>query len=70
MAKVPKMTALNVERAAGQIKAARQMDIPPKLAIPMRVIASVVAISCQLDAHVPTRRIAEEMVPGFANPDA
>lgn len=65
-----KMTALNVERAAGQIKAARQMDIPPKLAIPMRVIASVVAISCQLDAHVPTRRIAEEMVPGFANPDA
>jgi predicted unusual protein kinase regulating ubiquinone biosynthesis (AarF/ABC1/UbiB family) len=64
-----KMTALNIERAAGQIKAARQMDIPPKLAIPMRVIASVVAISCQLDAHVPTRRIADELVPGFANPD-
>jgi predicted unusual protein kinase regulating ubiquinone biosynthesis (AarF/ABC1/UbiB family) len=64
-----KMTALNIERAAGQIKAARQMDIPPRLAIPMRVIASVVAISCQLDAHVPTRRIADEMVPGFANPD-
>jgi len=59
----------NIERAAGQIKAARQMDIPPKLVIPMRVIASVVAISCQLDAHVPTRRIADEMVPGFAHPD-
>ena len=29
------------------------MDIPAKLAIPMRVIASNVAISCQLDAHVP-----------------
>ncbi|MDZ5089080.1 MULTISPECIES: ABC1 kinase family protein [Mycobacteriaceae] len=64
-----KMTTLELDRAAGQIKAARQMDIPPKLAIPMRVIASIVAISCQLDAHVPTRRIAEEMVPGFSDPD-
>jgi predicted unusual protein kinase regulating ubiquinone biosynthesis (AarF/ABC1/UbiB family) len=64
-----KMTVVNIDRAAGQIKAARQMDIPPKLVIPMRVIASVVAISCQLDAHVPTRRIADEMVPGFAHPD-
>ncbi|GJF14419.1 ABC transporter ATP-binding protein [Mycolicibacterium cyprinidarum] len=64
------MTALELDKAAGQIKAARQMDIPPKLAIPMRVIASIVAISCQLDAHVPTRRIADEMVPGFADPEA
>jgi predicted unusual protein kinase regulating ubiquinone biosynthesis (AarF/ABC1/UbiB family) len=64
-----RMTVVNIDRAAGQIKAARQMDIPPKLVIPMRVIASVVAISCQLDAHVPTRRIADEMVPGFAHPD-
>jgi len=32
------------------------------------VIASVVAISCQLDAHVPARRIAEEYVAGFADP--
>jgi predicted unusual protein kinase regulating ubiquinone biosynthesis (AarF/ABC1/UbiB family) len=63
-----KMTALNFERAPGQIKAARQMDIPPKLAIPMRVIASIVAISCQLDAHVPVRKIAVELVPGFADP--
>jgi predicted unusual protein kinase regulating ubiquinone biosynthesis (AarF/ABC1/UbiB family) len=63
-----KMTALNFDRAPGQIKAARQMDIPPKLAIPMRVIASIVAISCQLDAHVPVRKIAEELVPGFADP--
>ncbi|WP_197374103.1 macrolide-binding ATPase MABP-1 [Mycolicibacterium baixiangningiae] len=65
-----KMTTLELDKAAGQIKTARQMDIPPKLAIPMRVIASIVAISCQLDAHVDTRRIAEEMVPGFADPDA
>ncbi|MCH9641095.1 MAG: AarF/ABC1/UbiB kinase family protein [Actinomycetia bacterium] len=65
-----KMTTLELDKAAGQIKAARQMDIPPRLAIPMRVIASIVAISCQLDANVPTRRIAEEMVPGFADPDA
>jgi len=64
-----KMTNIELEKAAGQIKAARQMDIPPKLAIPMRVIASIVAISCQLDAHVPTRRIAMENVPGFADPD-
>ncbi len=65
-----KMTTLELDKAAGQIKAARQMDIPPKLAIPMRVTASIVAISCQLDAHVPTQRIANEMVPGFADPDA
>jgi predicted unusual protein kinase regulating ubiquinone biosynthesis (AarF/ABC1/UbiB family) len=65
-----RMTTLELDKAAGQIKAARQMDIPPKLAIPMRVIASIVAISCQLDAHVPTRSIAEKTVPGFADPDA
>src|SRR6187200_2525342 len=64
-----KMTAMSMrpERAAGQIRAARQMDIPAKLAIPMRVIASIVAISCQLDAHVPVRAIAAEMIPGFAD---
>jgi len=64
-----KMTAVNMrpERAAGQIRAARQMDIPVKLALPMRVIASIVAISCQLDAHVPVRAIAAELVPGFAD---
>ena len=55
-----RMTTLDLDKAAGQIRAARQMDIPPKLAIPMRVIASIVAISCQLDAHVPVRRIADE----------
>ncbi len=65
-----RMTALELDKAAGQIKAARQMDIPPKMAIPMRVIASIVAISCQLDAEVPIRRIAEETMPGFADPDA
>lgn len=64
-----RMTLLEFDRFGGQIKTARQMDIPPKLAIPMRVIASIVAISCQLDAHVDTRRIADEYVPGFANPD-
>ncbi|MET0898545.1 MAG: AarF/UbiB family protein [Mycobacterium sp.] len=64
-----KMAAVDFDRAAGQIKTARQMNIPPKLAIPMRVIASIVAISCQLDAHVPVRQIAVDLVPGFANPD-
>jgi predicted unusual protein kinase regulating ubiquinone biosynthesis (AarF/ABC1/UbiB family) len=64
-----KMASVNMDRAAGQIRTARQMDIPPKLAIPMRVIASIVAISCQLDARVPVREISEKLVPGFANPD-
>jgi predicted unusual protein kinase regulating ubiquinone biosynthesis (AarF/ABC1/UbiB family) len=64
-----KMTAMNMrpEKAAGQIRAARQMDIPAKLAIPMRVIASIVAISCQLDAHIPTRALALELIPGYAD---
>jgi predicted unusual protein kinase regulating ubiquinone biosynthesis (AarF/ABC1/UbiB family) len=64
-----RITAANMrpERAAGQIKAARQMDIPAKLAIPMRVIASNVAISCQLDAHIPAKALATELVPGFAD---
>jgi predicted unusual protein kinase regulating ubiquinone biosynthesis (AarF/ABC1/UbiB family) len=62
-----KMTAVNMDRSVAQIKTARQMDIPPKLAIPMRVIASIVAISCQLDANVPVKAIAAELVPGFAD---
>jgi predicted unusual protein kinase regulating ubiquinone biosynthesis (AarF/ABC1/UbiB family) len=65
-----KMTAVQIDRSVAQIKAARQMDLPPKLAIPMRVIASVSAILCQLDAHVPIKRLMEELVPGFAEPDA
>ena len=45
------------------------MDLPAKLVIPMRVIASVAAILCQLDAHVPIKAISEELIPGFAEPD-
>ncbi len=52
--------------SADTIRTARQMDIPAKLAIPMRVIASNVAISCQLDAHIPTKALATELIPGFA----
>ena len=62
-----KMAARNMDLSVDQIKAARQMDIPAKLAIPMRVIASNVAISCQLDAHIPARRLAEDLIPGFAD---
>ena len=61
-----KMAAANMEISAETIKTARQMDIPAKLAIPMRVIASIVAISCQLDAHIPTKELAMELIPGFA----
>ena len=61
-----KMTAVNMDRSVAQIRTARQMDIPVKLAIPMRVIASNVAISCQLDAHIPARELATELDSGFA----
>jgi predicted unusual protein kinase regulating ubiquinone biosynthesis (AarF/ABC1/UbiB family) len=63
-----RITAMNMkpDRAAGQIKAARQMDLPAKLAIPLRVIASNVAIACQLDAHIPVKALATELIPGFA----
>lgn len=60
-----KMAAANMDFSADTIKTARQMDIPAKLAIPMRVIASIVAISCQLDAHIPTKALARELIPGF-----
>src|SRR4029077_14382438 len=61
-----KMTATNMDRSVAQIRAAPQMDIPAKLAIPMRVIASNVAIACHLDAHIPTKALATELIPGFA----
>jgi predicted unusual protein kinase regulating ubiquinone biosynthesis (AarF/ABC1/UbiB family) len=62
-----KMTAVNVDRSVAQIRTARQLDLPPKLAMPMRVIASTIAISCQLNAHVPVRALALEWIPGFAD---
>jgi predicted unusual protein kinase regulating ubiquinone biosynthesis (AarF/ABC1/UbiB family) len=65
-----KMAAANMDISVDTIKTARQMDIPAKLAIPMRVIASIVAISCQLDAHIPTRALATELIPGFADVSA
>ncbi len=64
-----KMTVGQIDRSVAQIKTARQLDLPVKLAIPMRVIASVGAILCQLDAHVPIKALSEELVPGFVEPD-
>ena len=58
----------NMANAPQQLKMARQMGLPPELAIPLRVIASTVAISCQLNCHVPVRVMAEELIPGFAEP--
>lgn len=63
-----KMTASQIDRSVAQVRTARQMDLPAKLAIPMRVIASVGAILCQLDAHVPIKALSEELIPGFAEP--
>jgi predicted unusual protein kinase regulating ubiquinone biosynthesis (AarF/ABC1/UbiB family) len=65
-----KMTVGQIDRSVAQIKTARQLDLPVNLAIPMRVIASVGAILCQLDAHVPIRALSEKLVPGFVEPDA
>src|SRR3984885_6439497 len=65
-----RMTVGQIDRSVSQIKTARQMDLPPKLVIPMRVIASVAAILCQLDAHVPIKALSQELIPGFAEPDA
>jgi predicted unusual protein kinase regulating ubiquinone biosynthesis (AarF/ABC1/UbiB family) len=62
-----KMTAIQMDRSVAQIRTARQLDVPPKLALPMRVIASNVAISCQLDAHVPIKSIALQYIPGFTD---
>lgn len=64
-----RMAGKQLERPVEQLKTARQLDLPPKLAMPMRVLGSTTAILCQLDAHVPTRRISEELVPGFAHPE-
>ncbi len=58
----------NMERAPQQLKMARQMDLPASLAIPLRVIGSTVAISCQLDCHVPVASMAESLIPGYAKP--
>ena len=58
----------NMERAPQQLKMARQMDLPASLAIPLRVIGSTVAISCQLDCHVPVASMAEDLIPGYAKP--
>ena len=61
--------AANMERTPQNLRMARQMDLPAGLAIPLRVIASTVAISCQLDCHVPVRAMAEELIPGYAQPE-
>ncbi len=64
---IQKMAAGQMDNWVAQIKTARQLDLPPNLAIPLRVIASTIAMSCQLDAHVPMKAIATELVPGFAD---
>ena len=61
--------AANMERTPQNLRMARQMDLPAGLAIPLRVIASTVAISCQLDCHVPVQAMAEELIPGYAQPE-
>lgn len=65
-----KMAAGQMDNSVAQIKMARQLDLPAQLAIPLRVIASTIAICCQLDAHVPVKALATELVPGFADDSA
>ncbi|GFG72834.1 ABC transporter ATP-binding protein [Mycobacterium botniense] len=64
-----RITTRQIDRSVAQIKTARQLDLPAGLAIPLRVIASVGAILCQLDAHVPIKALSEELIPGFAEPE-
>ena len=64
-----RMTNRQLNQGVAQIKTARQMDLPPKLALPMRVIASV-ARSCVSSMHMCRSRLSEELIPGFADPDA
>ncbi len=64
---IQRMAAGQMDNWVAQIKTARQLDLPPNLAIPLRVIASTIAMCCQLDAHVPVKAIATELVPGFAD---
>ncbi|MCV7401711.1 AarF/ABC1/UbiB kinase family protein [Mycobacterium fragae] len=61
--------AQRIDRSVSQMRTVRQLDLPAKLAMPMRVLASVGAILCQLDAHVPMKALSEELIPGFAEPD-
>jgi predicted unusual protein kinase regulating ubiquinone biosynthesis (AarF/ABC1/UbiB family) len=63
-----KQAAASMERTPQNLRVARQMDLPAGLAIPLRVIGSTVAISAQLDCHVPVREMAEKLIPGFADP--
>ncbi|MFN6550679.1 ABC1 kinase family protein [Mycolicibacterium septicum] len=63
---IQRMAAGQMDNWVAQIRTARQLDLPPNLAIPLRVIASTIAMCCQLDAHVPMKAIATELVPGFA----
>jgi hypothetical protein len=64
------MATIDMDKAAGQIKAAWQMNIPPKLAIPMRVIASVVAIRVSWMPMCRSARSPTTWSPGFSDPDA
>lgn len=63
------MVKVDMDRSMQQIKTARQMDLPAKLAIPLRVIASSVAICAQLDAHIPVSGLAVQLIPGFEAPE-
>ncbi|ANE81707.1 ABC transporter ATP-binding protein [Mycobacterium adipatum] len=64
---IQRMAAGQMDNSVAQLKMARQLDLPANLAIPLRVIASTIAICCQLDAHVPVKAIATEFVPGFTD---
>jgi predicted unusual protein kinase regulating ubiquinone biosynthesis (AarF/ABC1/UbiB family) len=61
-----KATSDQMDRTVANLRIARQLDLPPMLAMPLRVMASMVAISVQLDAHVPVRPLALDLLPGFA----
>ena len=60
------VAASSIGLSADQIRIARQLDIPARLAVPMRVISSTIAIACQLSAHVPLKSLYADLIPGFS----
>lgn len=60
------LVSAQLDQSIHQIKTARQLDLPPNLAMLGRVIGTTAGILAQLDAHVPVRALALELLPGFA----
>jgi predicted unusual protein kinase regulating ubiquinone biosynthesis (AarF/ABC1/UbiB family) len=50
-------------------KMARRLNLPPSYLLIHRVTIGSIGVLCQLDATAPFRRIVDEYLPGFSDPD-